>query len=118
MQWLILNGNKYVSQKSFIVTSATDDDMPVFGLIQDIFVINSTLCCFEIQSYNTLCFDKDFLSYTVEIPYLAQANELVMADSLVDFTSYYTFCNSENIYIPVKYSLADIIRLYKASKNL
>lgn len=117
VKWLILNGNKYVHNNSLIITRVTEDGMPVFGLVQNIFIVNSTLCCFEIQPYNTVCFDKDFMSYKVEVPYLAQANELVTVDNLVDFTSYCTFCNNENMYVPVKYSLTDTIRLYKASNN-
>lgn len=44
VKWYILNGNKYISAKSMIIVDV-DGAFPVFRLIKDIFVIDSS-CCF------------------------------------------------------------------------
>ena len=99
------------------VTNVKGDDMPEFGLIRYIFVINLTLYCFEFQAYNNVCFDRDCMSYTFEVPNLAQATELENVKKLVYFTLYYTFYNRNGTYVPMKYYLGDIIGLHKASND-
>ena len=55
------------------------------------------------------------MAYTIEIPQMAQATELMYADNLVDFTPYYCFTHKGMEYVPMKYYLWDMIGLYKAS---
>lgn len=52
VKWLELNGNKYTCHKSVIVTNVIDST-PVFGLIKNIFIADSSLYCFEYQVYDT-----------------------------------------------------------------
>ncbi|XP_034057976.1 uncharacterized protein LOC117536966 isoform X2 [Gymnodraco acuticeps] len=110
VKWLILNGNKYISGKSLIITNA-NDTVPIFGLIKNIYVIDSSLYCFEHQLYETVCFNKDLLAYEVTIPNLAQATELIDAEKLVDYTSYYSMSFENSVYILIKYNLRDVIAL-------
>lgn len=64
-----------------------DGTFPVFGLIKDIFFINSSVIAFEYQRYETLNLNQDLLAYEVAVPTLAQATELV--HELIDYTSYF-----------------------------
>ncbi|CAM4575138.1 unnamed protein product [Leuciscus chuanchicus] len=67
------------------------------------------------QMFSTVCFDRDYMSYKIEVPNLAEATELVNADNLVDFTPYYSFSHRDITYVPMKYYLGDVIELHKAS---
>ncbi len=55
------------------------------------------------------------MSYTIEVPNLAEGTELINADELVDFTPYYSFNHKDMTYVPMKYYLGDVIKLHKAS---
>ena len=68
-------------------------------------MINSSCYCLELQQHNTHCYDRDYMAYTIEIPQMAQATELMYADNLVDFTPYYCFTHKGMEYIPMKYYL-------------
>jgi len=115
VKWITLNGNKYIREKSLLVCMANASSLPEFGLVRNIFVINSSLYCFECQMLSTVCFDRDYMSYKIEVPNLAEATELVNADNLVDFTPYYSFSHRDVTYVPMKYYLGDVIELHKAS---
>lgn len=106
VKWYILSGNKYISGKSMIITDV-DDTFPVFGLIKDVFVIDSSFVAFEHQSYETLNLNQDLLAYEVAVPTLAQATELV--HELIDYTSYFSIIFKATVFVPIKHSLCDII---------
>lgn len=106
VKWYVLNGNKYISGKSMIIIDELDN-MPVFGLIKNIFVIDSSVIAFEYQRYETLNWDENLLAYEVSVPALAQATEL--AHELIDHTSYYSVNYRESNFIPIQYSLRDIV---------
>ncbi len=55
------------------------------------------------------------MSYTIEVPNLAEGTELINADEHVDFTPYYSFNHKDMTYVPMKYYLGDVIELHKAS---
>ncbi len=116
VKWLELSGNKYSCQKSVIVTNVIEG-VPVFGLIKDIYIANSSLYCFECQVYNTVGFSRDFVSYEIEVPNLAQATEIVDADKIVDYTSYYALSFKNHTYIPLKYYLGDVCEIYKCTTD-
>lgn len=50
---LISNENKYISERSLIIVSATDT-LPVFGLIKNIYLVDSSIYCLEYQLYETI----------------------------------------------------------------
>ena len=110
LKWLILNGNKS-SHKSLIISGVNDQHLPVFGLIKDIWLVNSNLYCFESQLYDTLGFSKDLLAYEVDIPNLAQATEVVDAEKLVDFTAYYAVTFKDHQCVPIKYNLHNVLEM-------
>ena len=55
--------------------------------------------------------------YTIEIPNMAQATELITADSLVDFTRYYSYTHKDVTYVPTKYYPGDVLGLHRASSD-
>ena len=116
VKWLVIYGNKYITQKSMILAKVVNDNMPEFGLVKNIFLVDSTLYCLEYQPFQTIHFDRNMMAYQVEVPHLAQATELVNAEKLVDFTSYYTISSKSQTFVQVKYHLGDVIELYNAEK--
>lgn len=84
-----------------------DGAFPVFGLIKDIFVIDSSLVAFEYQSYETLNLSPELLAYEVAVPNIAQATEFVK--ELIDSIFYFPVWFKDNTFVPIKYSLCDII---------
>ncbi|XP_049331198.1 uncharacterized protein LOC125799173 [Astyanax mexicanus] len=114
VKWLELNGNKFVCQKSVIIINEVEGS-PVFGLIKDIFIADSSLYCFECQVYDTVAYNRGFLCYEIEVPNLAQATEFVDADKIVDYTSYYTISFKNHTYVPLKYYLGDVIGLHRCT---
>ena len=114
VKWIILNGNKYICDKTLIVTTVSANNLPEFGLVRKIYVINSSLYCFEFQQQNTVCYERDYMAYKIDTPTLAQANELIQADSRVDFTPYYILTYKSTTYVPVKYYLGDVMERHKS----
>ncbi|KAK0141790.1 hypothetical protein N1851_020546 [Merluccius polli] len=96
VKWLILNGNKYISDRSLIITN-TNETVPVFGFIKNIYVL-----------YETMGWNRDLLAYEVAVPNLAQATQLIDAEKLVDHTSYYPVSFKNTTYVLTKYYLGDV----------
>lgn len=113
VKWLMINGNKYITQKSMILAKVVNGNMPEFGLVKNIYLVDSSLYCLEYQPFQTMHFDRNVMAYEVEVPHLAQATELVDAEKLVDFTSYYTTSSKSQTFVQVKYHLGDVIELYR-----
>lgn len=117
VKWINLNGNKYIREKTLLVTTVNSSDLPEFGVVSNIYVINSSLYCFEFQQRNTVCYDRNYMAYTIEIPNMVQATELITADSLVDFTPYYSYTHKDVTYVSTKYYLGDVLGLHRASSD-
>lgn len=113
VKWLMINGNKYITQKSMILAKVVNGNMPEFGLVKNIYLVDSSLHSLEYQPFQTMHFDRNVMAYEVEVPHLAQATELVDAEKLVDFTSYYTTSSKSQTFVQVKYHLGDVIELYR-----
>lgn len=112
VRWPTVNGNKYSSEKSLIITDA-NETVPVFGLIKNIYVVNNLLYCFEYHINETLCFNRDLLAYEVAVPDLVQATELIEAEKLLDHTSYDSISFKNSVFVPMKYNLEDVLALRK-----
>jgi len=82
-----------------IFAKVVNGNMPEFGLVQNIFLVDSKLYCLEYQPFQTVCFNRNVMAYQVEVPHLAQATELVDAEKLVDYTSYYTISSKGQTYV-------------------
>ena len=91
VKWLVINCD--ITQKSMIFAKVLNGNMPKFGLVKNIFLVDSRLYCLEYQTFQIITFDKKVMAYQVEVPHLAQATELVDAEKLVDLTSHYTISN-------------------------
>ena len=85
--------------------------------MSNIYVVNSSLYCFELQQHTTVCYDGNYMAYTTEIPNMAQATELIASDNLVDFTPYYSYTHKDVTYVPAKYYLGDVLGLHRASSD-
>lgn len=107
-RWVTLNGNKYVSQKTLVITD-TVHGLPVFGLITRIFVVDSSLFCCEYQVHDTLEFNKNLLSYEIAIPNVAMATEFIDLEKLRDYTAYYSVIFNTKTYASRKYDLTDVL---------
>ena len=118
--WLVINGNKYITEKSMILAKVLNDNMPEFGLVKNIYLVDSRLYCFEYQPFHfisTTCFDRNVMAYQVEVPHLAQGTELADAERLVDSTSYYTISSRRQTYVPIKYYVEDVMKLHSSSND-
>lgn len=110
----MINGNKYTTQKSMILAKVVNGNMPEFGLVKNIYLVDSRLYCLEYQPFQTINFDRSVMAYQVEIPHLAQATELVDAEKMVDCTPYYTTSSKGQTFVQIKYYLGDVIELYNS----
>lgn len=113
VKWLIFNSNKYVSERSLIITSANGNvpQVQILGLIKNIYVVDNSLFCFEYQLYETLNLNRDLLAYEIAVPNLAQATEFIDAEKLLDPMSYYPVSFKNSVYVLTKYNLEDVIAL-------
>ncbi len=99
-----------------ILAKVVNGNMPEFGLVKNIYLVDSMLYCLECQPFQTIHFDRKVIVYQVEVPHLAQTTELVDAEKLVDFTSYYTISSKSQTFVQVKYHLGDVTELYNSEK--
>ena len=116
VQWILLHGNKYSCGKSLIISDFVNN-FPEFALVKHIYIVNSSVYCFECQPLLTIDWRDKYLSYEVEVPNQAQANVFVNAESLVDYTSYYYLTFKQSKYVPVKYDLSDTFAHYSLRRN-
>ena len=107
VKWITLNGIKYISNKTLITDSK--DGLPIFGLINNIFVVDSSLSCCEYQIYDTLNFNRDLLSYEIAVPNAALATEFMDMEKLPDYTSYHSIPFHDKTYVLRKYDLTDVL---------
>ena len=117
VKWLVINGNKYITEKSMILAKVLNGNMPEFGLVKNIYLVDSRLNCLEYQPFQTTCFDRNVMAYQAEVPHLAQATELADAERLVDSTSYYTISSQSQTYVQIKYYVEDVIELHSSSND-
>lgn len=106
--WIMQCGNKFTPGKSLAITNVISGT-PEFGLVKNIYIVNSSMYCFECQPLSTVGWSDQYLAYEVEVPYQAQANIFVDAGNLVDYMPYYYVTFKNRKYIPIKYDLTDII---------
>ena len=108
VKWMSLNGNKYISGKTLIITDS-NDGLPIFGLISNIYVIDSSLFCCEYQVFDTLKWDTDLQSYEIAVPNAAQATEFIDLEKLPDYTAYHPVPFNSKTYVLRKYDLTDVL---------
>lgn len=64
VKWINLNGNKYIQEKTLLVTAVNSNDLPEFGLVSNIYVIISSLHCSECSSI--LLFDMIEITWHIQ----------------------------------------------------
>ncbi|KAG7220238.1 hypothetical protein INR49_018358 [Caranx melampygus] len=110
VEWIHLNGNKYISGESMVITN-TKGDAPVFGLIENIYVIDSSWHYFNCLPYETLGLHRDLLAYEVAAPNPAPETQLISVEKLIDHTSYFPVSFKNHVYVQIQYNLTDVIAL-------
>ena len=63
-KWISLASTKY-SYLDYVLVGWQDDDLPLFGRIHEILVINST-ALFQVCKYTTLGIDRHYHSFCIE----------------------------------------------------
>ncbi|KAK7886077.1 hypothetical protein WMY93_025698 [Mugilogobius chulae] len=81
LKWVVIHGNKYITHKSLVLAKVQNGNIPQFGQVVNIFVVNSTCIYFECQLCQTVCFNRQRMSYQVEQPEHASPTELVKAEN-------------------------------------
>ena len=78
-------------------------------MINNIFVVDSSLFCCEYQIYDTLDFNQDLLSYEIAVPNAALATEFIDMEKLPDYTAYHSVPFHDKMYVSRKYDLTDVL---------
>ena len=99
-----LHGIKY-SHFEFVIINWQEDDLPRFGLIKDILVIN-TRVMFCANKYTTLGINRHYHSFLIKRTF---RNDVVWLSDLIDFCSYQGHCLSNNLYITFRYHIEKIL---------
>lgn len=71
--------NKYSCGKSLVISDVINNS-PEFAMVENIYIVNSSLNCFECQPFLTIEWSDQYLSYEVEVPNQAQ----VSVENLID----------------------------------
>ena len=111
-----LRGITYICNETYIVAEA-EGILPIFGLLRNIYTVNKSNVCFELQMHSTLCFDDTFKSYEVEVPLLAEALIIKRPEDCVDFTAYTVVQRHGRNFIPIKHSFEDLVALFTDHHN-
>lgn len=64
--WVSIKGTKY-KPKLVLTLDIYENDLPIFGIIEDIVVFNDTLVIFKCMRTNTVIFDDHVFSYEVKL---------------------------------------------------
>ncbi|CAG9787096.1 unnamed protein product [Diatraea saccharalis] len=62
--WLIIKGTKYTSNM-LLSLDVVNDYIPIFGLIENIYITDKNMVIFEVSSFETLYFDETLYCYVV-----------------------------------------------------
>lgn len=74
-------------------------------------MVDSSIYCLQYQLYESIDYNRALLAYEVAVPNLAQATEVIDAEKLIDYTSYFPSSFKNSMYILTKYNLDDVIAL-------
>jgi hypothetical protein len=64
--WVLIKGTKY-KPKLVLTLDTYENDFPIFGIIEDIFLFNDTLVIFKCKRTTTVIFNDHVFSYEVKI---------------------------------------------------
>ena len=108
VSWIEIDGRNY---KQGAVVSLESDLLPLFAIIEDIVLYNSTTVLFVVQLLVTDCFNSHFHSYEVLPSYPLQ----FVACEYTDFKDahvlhhYKLSSKPDLLYIPMKYHIIENI---------
>jgi len=64
--WVSIKGTKY-KPKLVLTLDMYENDLPIFGIIEDIVLFNDTLVIFKCKRINTVIFDNHVFSYEIKL---------------------------------------------------
>lgn len=64
-KWIVKNGSKY-SYLDYVIIGWQEDDLPLFGRVEDIFVVNNNTPLFHVLKYVTLGIDRHYHSFCIK----------------------------------------------------
>ncbi|XP_066917219.1 uncharacterized protein [Clytia hemisphaerica] len=103
--WVVRFGTKYC-RDAFLAVGFDEEKLPLFGKIHQINIIHGYLY-FEIEKYETLCFDDEFKAYQVESQ---NETSIVPYESLLDYNVFHLKKTDDCYFIQTRYFLNDIIK--------
>ena len=62
-RWVLQHGSKY-SRSDYVIIGWQEDDLPLFGRINDIMLINGSVL-FRVNQYRTLGIDRHYHSFCI-----------------------------------------------------
>ena len=84
-----------------IFANVLNGNMPEYGLVRSIFLVDSKLYCLGYQPFQRR-FDMNVVAHQVKVPNLAHTTELEEAENLVDLTSNYTISSKTELMLGMR----------------
>ena len=114
LSWVVMCGTKYARGGFLAGDVAKSRMLPLFGQIKEIWLCHGYIY-FEVNLYDTLCYDLNFQAYLVED---VTEEKLFPYESLVDFNVFHLKNDTVgNCYIPTKYCIDDIVEQHIKGSN-
>jgi len=111
-----LHGTKYCNGAILAVLTTPDRQLPVFGVIKNIFVI-SDYVYFDVTLYSTILFEANLQSYFVEEISDEDNQYICSYESLVDYNVFHILENDGSLYVSVKYDIDDVVEEHCKEQN-
>ena len=110
VSWIILHGTKYCNKGIIAVTISMEPALPIFGKIKEIWIIQDFVY-FEVSILETVCMKSSYQTFKVKC---IDDEEIFICpyERLVDFNVYHIKKVEQELYIPIKYDIDDIVEEY------
>ena len=107
--WIRLNGMKY-QNTDYIICGWQDDDLPKFGSISTIFVVNN-IAFFKVATSTTVGIDRHYHSYLVRCHQNHCEETVVCATTLIDHQPYRSHLLSNgSLYISIRSHVEKLVQ--------
>ena len=97
-KWIIYMVIKYTCL-DYVVKGWQSDDLPIFGQIKDIIVVNDSALLFCVQDYETAGIDRHYHSFSISV---TGEEDVVCLPELVDHHTFYGHLHNGSIYITLR----------------
>ena len=121
VSWIIINGQKFIPLKCEVAFGQSEGLLE-FGNLCNILItqeesngIIQQNVYFELEMYETICFDETVQSHVVELCRQAHTRELVKTSSIFVPVPLHAYKLDNSLYIPVTYDTTDVVKYRKQS---